>query len=435
MLEGCVPYPPAAAARYVREGYWRRETIAEAIVAAAAERERGRPGHAAACDSSRRLSYGALMREAAAFVAVLSRHGLAANDRIVVALPNCIEFASLFIACAQAGVIPVMALPALRRAELEYLASHSEARAIAIAPDYRGFDYAALARELRDAVPHLEMIFSTAPASGCIELTKLPAKLPGRTDTPAAPTQSADPFDVALLLLSGGTTGLPKLIPRTHADYLYNAREAAKLCGLGADSRILLALPAEHNFPLACPGLLGALLSGATAIFAQSTRAADLATVIERERITHFPCVPTLAIAILDLPESERRALASLKVITVGGAKLGEPTAHALKQALPGVHVQQVLGMAEGLLCYTRLGDPEPIAFGTQGRPLWPPTKSGSSMNPGLTRPTARSVSYGAGDHILFAAIIGSRSEIATRSLPTASTAPATSCAEAPAAT
>jgi 2,3-dihydroxybenzoate-AMP ligase len=364
MLEGCVPYPPAAAARYIREGYWRRETIAEAIAAAAAECERDRPGHAAVCDSSRRLSYGALMREAAGFAAVLSRHGLEAGDRIIVALPNCVEFASLFIACAQVGAIPVMALPALRRVELEYLASHSEARAIAIAPEYRGFDYAALARELRDAVPHLEMIFSTAPADGCIEL----AKVPGRTEAPAA--RSGDPFDVALLLLSGGTTGLPKLIPRTHADYLYNAREAAKLCGLGRDSRILLALPAEHNFPLACPGLLGALLSGATAIFAQSRRAADLAAAIERERVTHFPCVPTLAIAILDLPESERRALASLKVITVGGAKLGEPTARALKHALPDLRVQQVLGMAEGLLCYTRLDDPEPIAFGTQGRPL-----------------------------------------------------------------
>ncbi len=366
MLEGCVPYPPEAAARYVREGYWRRETIADAIGAAAAACERDRPGHAAVCDSARRLSYGALMREAAGFAVVLARHGLQRGDRIVVVLPNCTEFASLFVACARIGAIPVMALPALRRTELEYLASHSGARAIAIAPEYRGFDYAALGRELRDAVPRLETIFSTAAARGCIELPKLPAEAPAQ----APRASNADPFDVALLLLSGGTTGLPKLIPRTHADYLYNAREAAKVCGLGPDSRILLALPAEHNFPLACPGLLGALLTGATAIFAQSTRAADLAAAIGRERVTHLPCVPTLAIALLDHPESQRSTLASLKVITVGGAKLSEHTARALKRTLPGVCVQQVLGMAEGLLCYTRLDDPDSIALGTQGRPL-----------------------------------------------------------------
>ncbi len=43
---------------------------------------------------------------------------------------------------------------------------------------------------------------------------------------------AGDPFDVALFLLSGGTTGMPKLIPRTHTDYLYNARESAVATGL-----------------------------------------------------------------------------------------------------------------------------------------------------------------------------------------------------------
>ncbi len=366
MLEGCVPYPPETAARYLREGYWRRETIADAIAAAAAACERERPGHVAVCDPNRRLSYGGLMREAAAFAAVLSRHGVAPGDRIIVVLPNCTEFASLFIACLQVGAIPVMALPAFRRAELEYLASHAQARAIAIAPEYRGFDYAELARGMRGAVPSLELIFSTASADGCIKLPKFPDQTP----TPTLRTHNVDPFDAALLLLSGGTTGQPKLIPRTHADYLYNAREAAKVCGLGPESRILLALPCEHNFPLACPGLLGALLSGATAVFSQSMRGGDLAATIARERITHLPCVPTLAIALLDQPQAQRRALASLEVITVGGAKLREHTARALAHALPNLRVQQVLGMAEGLLCYTRLDDREPIALATQGRPL-----------------------------------------------------------------
>ena len=115
-----------------------------------------------------------------------------------------------------------------------------------------------------------------------------------------------DPFDVALFLLSGGTTGMPKLIPRTHADYLYNARASAVAMRSHTESRILVALPAEHNFPLACPGLLGALLTGARAFFSQSAKAVDLANIIQRERITHLPCVPALAIGLLDLPESSR---------------------------------------------------------------------------------------------------------------------------------
>lgn len=357
MLEGCTPFPDDFAERYVREGIWRRETIPHAIATAALDR----PDSIAVADSTRSITYSQLIAEAGTLAALLSRNGIERNDRIVIQLPNCVEFATLTIACLEVGAIPVMALPAFRRAELEYLLSFSDAKAIAIAPEYRGFDHAALARELKS-----RLIFSTLPAEGCIPMHE-------HGDASRPPASSArDPFDVALFLLSGGTTGMPKLIPRTHADFLYNARESAAACGITSESRILIALPAAHNFPLACPGLLGALLSGARTFFSQSTKAADLADVIQRERITHLPCVPTIAIGLLGLAESLRGSLASLRVITVGGQRLQEPTARALKRALPQVAVQQVLGMAEGLLCYTRLDEREEVAFTTQGRPLSP---------------------------------------------------------------
>jgi 2,3-dihydroxybenzoate-AMP ligase len=259
-----------------------------------------------------------------------------------------------------------MALPAFRRAELDYLVRFAKARAIAIAPEYRGFDHAALARALGNEIPDLRTILAAGSAPGCIPLGACegsPIEI-GST--------RGDALEVALFLLSGGTTGLPKLIPRTHADYLYNARTSAAICGLDERARILLALPAEHNFPLASPGLLGAMLAGATAVYIQSARADDIAEAVARHRITHLPCVPTVASALLELPESARRALAPLRVITVGGARLQEPTARALRRTFPNLTVQQVFGMAEGLVCYTRLDDPEEIALTTQGRPMSP---------------------------------------------------------------
>ncbi len=81
---------------------------------------------------------------------------------------------------------------------------------------------------------------------------------------------------------------------------------------------------------------------------------------------------PRLRSRCLDLPQSSRARLTSLRVITVGGQRLQEPTARALKRAFPHVVVQQVLGMAEGLLCYTRLDERDEVAFTTQGRPLSP---------------------------------------------------------------
>jgi 2,3-dihydroxybenzoate-AMP ligase len=357
MLEGCTPFPAEFAERYVRKEIWRRETITQAIANAALDY----PQAIAVSDSTRSLSFSQLIAEAGNLAALLSRNGIERNDRIVIQLPNCVEFATLTIACFEIGAIPVMALPAFRKAELDYLLSFSEAKAIAIAPEYRGFDHAAMARELNP-----RLILSTTPAEGCVSMHE------HGTSSCSIETSAGDPFDVALFLLSGGTTGMPKLIPRTHADYLYNARESAAATGLTFKSGCLIGLPAEHNFPLACPGLLGALLTGARTFFTQSTKAADLANIIEREQITHLPCVPALAIALLELPQSSPARLTSLQVITIGGQRLQEPTARALKHAFPHVVVQQVLGMAEGLLCYTSLDEREEVAFATQGRPLSP---------------------------------------------------------------
>ncbi len=371
MFDGCTPYPAEFFARYVREGYWSAETIPQAVAKSAERIARANPSAIAVNDSSRALTFSQLVSEAASTAALLERHGIGRGDRIIVQLPNCVEFASLFLGCLEIGAIPVMTLPAFRRAELEYLVSFSKAKAIAIAPAIRGFDHAALACELRRDLPSLETIFANEPTPACISL---------REEISAASplgSREGDPFDAALFLLSGGTTGMPKLIPRTHADYLYNARISVVACGLTVDSRLLLALPVEHNFPLACPGLLGSMLTGAQAFLCAQTQPAELARIIEDRRITHFPCVPTLAIGLAGLPAESRDALRSLRVITVGGQRLQEPTARELRRLYPNLRVQQVFGMAEGLICMTSLDDSDDVTACTQGRPLSPADEIG----------------------------------------------------------
>lgn len=363
MLQGCTPYPPELAERYRRDGYWQDLTIPQAVAQAASTLG----SSAAVIDDEGRITLRDLPARAGRLATMLEARGLRADDVIVVVLPNRIEFATLLVACLELGVIPLLALPSFRRAELEYIAGFAGARAIAIQSSYRGYDYAALAGELCSAVRSLDLILSVGRSPGCVEIASAEAFA-----ARAIGSRRRDPEEVALFLLSGGTTGLPKLIPRTHTDYLYNARAAASVCELDRGSRLLLALPVEHNFALACPGLLGAMLTGATAVLSQSAKASDLAAIIERERITHLPAVPTLAMALLDFPERSSFDLSSLRVLTVGGAKLLPHTARRLKNEFPGLRVQQVLGMAEGLLCYTRLSDPDEVACDTQGRPMSP---------------------------------------------------------------
>src|SRR5579863_8255674 len=134
MLEGCTPFPAEFVERYVRAGIWRRETIPEAIVKTALERS----DSTALGDSTRNLTYSQLIAETGRIAALLSRNGIARNDRVLVQLPNCVDFATFTIACLEVGAIPVMALPAFRRAELEYLVAFADAKAMAIAPEHRG---------------------------------------------------------------------------------------------------------------------------------------------------------------------------------------------------------------------------------------------------------------------------------------------------------
>jgi salicylate---CoA ligase len=175
-----------------------------------------------------------------------------------------------------------------------------------------------------------------------------------------------------VFLLSGGTTGLPKLIARTHDDYTYNAKRSGEVSGFDEHTVYLVALPAGHNFPLACPGLLGALLVGGTVVMLDSPEPTKAFRTIAAEGVTHTAAVPAVAQRWIDhRAEHPSDDLATLRVLQVGGSRLAEEVGRRVRPVL-GCTLQQVFGMAEGLLNYTRLDDPEDVIVATQGRPISP---------------------------------------------------------------
>ena len=368
MTEGTVPWPDDLALQYARAGWWRGQAIGTefAVVAAA------KPDATALVDGATRISYGSLLARADALAGRLARLGLRPGMRIVVQLPNCWPFVVLTLACLRAGIVPVMALPAHRQHELAYLCEHSEARALAVPDVLRGFDHQQMAEELLAASPALDHILVAGQDVRHQDLTELCSE----SDSGTAP-DPPDPASVAVFLLSGGTTGLPKLIARTHNDYSYNARASARLCRLDQGTVYLVSLPASHNFPLACPGILGTLLSGGRVVMLGSPDPASAFAAIEREGVTITAVVPAVAQRWLaHATDQASRAhgadpLRTLEILQVGGARLADEHARRIKPVL-GATLQQVFGMAEGLLNYTRLDDPDEVICGTQGRPLSP---------------------------------------------------------------
>ena len=366
-LDGFVPWPEETAERYRAEGYWRGETLGGLLRHWAEQYGR----RTALSGDGITMTYAELDAAADRLAFGLRRLGIGKSDRVVVHLPNIVEFAPLSFALWRLGALPIYALPAHREAEIAYFAAHSEAVAYLACESFGGFDYKGLAEAAREAAPSLRhvLFFGDGGDTDLRELMSAPvdpdeARALADADPPA-------PSDVALFLLSGGTTGLPKLIARTHDDYAYNFRASAELCGLSAETVYLAALPAAHNFPLGCPGLLGTFSVGGRAVMSSSPKAEDAFAVIAAEGVTITALVPTLVIRWLESPERSRFDLASLQVLQVGGARLNPEVARRVRPEL-GCTLQQVFGMGEGLLNYTRLDDAEEVIVATQGRPMSP---------------------------------------------------------------
>ena len=242
-----------------------------------------------------------------------------------------------------------------------------------------------------------------------------------------------------VFLLSGGTTGLPKLIARTHDDYAYNARASAELCRARRRTPATWsALPAGHNFPLACPGILGTLLSGGAGRSCCRRPSRSGPSRPSRPRGSpHTAVVPAVAQRWLEhAPRARRRpARARCGLLQVGGARLADELARQVRPVL-GATLQQVFGMAEGLLNYTRLDDPDEVDLHHPGPAAQPGRRgaAGRRARPGRRRRASRARCSPAA-RTPRAATTGPPSRTPARSPPTAGTAAATSAAGRPTAT
>ncbi|MFC5373402.1 (2,3-dihydroxybenzoyl)adenylate synthase [Brevundimonas faecalis] len=354
-------WPDDMAARYRAKGYWRGETFSQLL----RSRAEAQADAVAVVGMDQRWTYGELLQKAETAAAGFLALGLKPGDRVVVQLPNLPEFLSVIFGLFRAKLIPVYALPAHRSTEIVHFVTRAEASAYVVADRHEGFDYRALARAVQADVPALRHVVVVGEAEEFAAFDGF------RADPAALPTDDADPSDVAFLQISGGSTGLSKLIPRTHDDYLYSVRESADISGLEPESVYLTALPAAHNFPMSSPGYLGALYVGATVVMAPSPSPDVCFPLIEREGVTITGLVPPLALLWMQAAAKKTHDLSSLQVLLVGGAKFLPEAARRVRAELDCT-LQQVFGMAEGLVNYTRLDDPETLIVETQGRPISP---------------------------------------------------------------
>ena len=277
-----------------------------------------------------------------------------------------------FFALLKLGVAPVNALFSHKQLELRAYAEQLRPALLIASRAHPAFADDGFLAQMQAAHPELrtELFMGEGAPSRSLELALQEGDGAAFRPDPSAPDE------VAFFQLSGGSTGTPKLIPRTHNDYDYSIRASAEICGVTAQTRFLCCLPAAHNFVMSSPGALGVFHAGGCVVLAASPDPALCFEVVQAQRVTMAALVPPAV--TLWLEAAERRGadtgadpLASLELLQVGGANFAEATARRVPQAL-GCALQQVFGMAEGLVNYTRLDDPEEVIFTTQGRPISP---------------------------------------------------------------
>ncbi|MFG2873621.1 (2,3-dihydroxybenzoyl)adenylate synthase [Streptomyces sp. NPDC048337] len=374
MLDGCTPWPEAFVDRYWSAGHWRGYTLDNLLRDWALQYG---PRTALVHDDTR-ITYAALNRRVDRMAAGFRQLNMRPGQRVIVQLPNVPEFVITVFALMRAGVVPVLCPVTNRAPEVSHLVQVTQAVGYVGPSTYEGFDHTAMVAEIAAQGPFLRRVFTleapgtsspyggyTTDPSGCHYFPL------GSIDSPPAPALAQSAGQVAFFLLSGGAAGEPRLVPRTHNDYAYQARAAAELVSLTENDVYLAALPAELNLTLGGPGIIGTLSVGGTVVLVEDPGPAACLPVIGRERVTITSVLPAVAERWLDALPTVEGDVSGLRLVQIGGAPLDRATAERIGSEW-GCRPQQVFGVAEGLITLTRPADPDETLLSTQGRPLSP---------------------------------------------------------------
>ncbi|MGL6089540.1 MAG: AMP-binding protein, partial [Pseudomonas paracarnis] len=255
-------WPLESAQRYRDKGYWLDKPLTHLLQ----ERSQSQPDAPAIICGDRHFSYAELDQLSSNLASRLAASGLGNGDTALVQLPNIAEFYIVLFALLKSGIAPLNALYSHRKLELKSYAKQIAPTLLIASREHEVFrddSYIADFKEVGSSPDIILLLGEQRHENNLADWINTPSE----SNVNVSPS---GPGEVALFQLSGGSTGTPKLIPRTHNDYYYNARASAQVCELTPRTRFLCALPAAHNFLLSSPGALGVLHAGGCIIMAPS---------------------------------------------------------------------------------------------------------------------------------------------------------------------
>ncbi|OPY63841.1 MAG: Triostin synthetase I [Syntrophorhabdaceae bacterium PtaU1.Bin034] len=309
-------------------------------------------------DDKVRLTFGELRDRVNRLAIGLLDLGIAKGDYILLQLPNWGEYVYSYFALQKIGAIPVVLISGYGSLEVSHLCKLTGAKAWIVPEIYRKTDYTTFIGKVREENGNLEHVISVRakavkePFTASIE--GLMDRSLNAADLARLEAARPEPTDIAHVVPSGGTTGMPKGIPRTHNDYICNVQYLHQGWEMGIGDAALVIVPVGHN--LAVLNVVGAMLFGFKLVLLDSTRPADICASIQKEKVTFMPTVPSLMRRIVQMPELGQYDLASLKKISAGGEPSTPDLIREVYAKLKCVYINE-FGMTEGVLCRTSLTD------------------------------------------------------------------------------
>ena len=369
LLEGFTPYKEDDAVAYNREGWWAGLTFGD-ILDRAAERY---PDRVAFIDTTHRLTY-AQTRDLANKVAIaLMDMGLSPTDRVLLQLPNWNEFATVYFGIQKAGAIDTLLIDRYRPYEIGHVSQLCSATTWIVPENYNKIDFLPIIREVLKENPLIKNVILVRGSADTpylnleklIDAVELSAENLDRLSR-----RRPDPMQVSHMGPTGGTTGLPKIVPRTHNDLICGSEYCARAWDMNEEDVSLIAGPIGHDLSYS-KGFLGSVLTGGATVFLDSTDLDDICRTIEKEKVTTVVWVPTLARRLASFERLADYDLSSLQRMHCGGG-VSQPDMIRDVQDRLGCRFHNGYGATEGTTTLTRADDSQETIFNTVGKPTCP---------------------------------------------------------------
>jgi 2,3-dihydroxybenzoate-AMP ligase/mycobactin salicyl-AMP ligase len=369
-LDGFIPYKRKDAEKYTKFRWWSGLTFGDIFDRAADIH----PEKEAFVDSKSRLTYAEAREKTNKLAIGLMDLGIQSLDRVLVQLPNWNEFVFAYFALQKIGAVPVLLIDRYRQFEINHLVSLTGAISWIVAFRYKKTDYVPIINDVlkeHPKVKHVITVRGEGDQKPFSSLERLIEKSELTEDNLSRlATRRPDPMQVAHMGPTGGTTGAPKIVPRTHNSLITGIEFCSKAWEQNCQDINLLAGPIGHDLTFS-KGFIGSVITCGKIIFLDSTDDKDICEAIEKEKITSVIWVPTLAQRLLQYEDLDKHDLSSLKKMhSAGGAShpdLVKDVTEKLKMKFYNGY-----GATEGMTTITRTTDDLETICTTVGRPTCP---------------------------------------------------------------